>query len=121
MTMIGDNVRRLRRPESAHASPGRRWKTKWPGEIDSSGGRVPCTVTDISSWGAQVSLEAVPGAEERVTINLDCIGAIPARVVWRRANVLGVQFLEQQSWIRRLHARRLDPGTWQVPAGEGRR
>jgi hypothetical protein len=121
MNMISDNVRRLRRPESQLASPGRRWKTKWPGEIDAPCGRIACTVLDISSWGAQVVLDAVPPAQERVTINLDCIGTIPAQVVWRRENVIGVQFLEQQSWIRRLHARRLDPSTWQVSTSESHR
>ena len=29
-----------------------------------------------------------------------------------------LQFLEQQSWIRRLHAQRLDPATWPPAANE---
>jgi PilZ domain-containing protein len=110
--MLFDNIRRLRRPESNHAAPGRRWKTNWPAEITSPAGRIPCTVLDISSWGAQLQLDRLPEERDRVWLVVDGIGTIAAQVVWQRDNIIGVQFVEQQGWIRRLHAQRLDPATW---------
>jgi hypothetical protein len=119
MSMLGDNIRRLRRPETADAAPGRRWKTNWPAELVSPAGRVPCTVLDISSWGAQLRFDGtvVAAAKSRVWLNIECVGTIGADIVWRRDNVLGLQFLEQQAWIRRMHTHRLDPTTWHPAAG----
>ena len=110
--MLFDNIRRLRRPESDHAAPGRRWKTNWPAEITSPAGRIACTVLDISSWGAQLRFDSVPEERERVWLVIEGIGTIAANVIWLRDGTMGVQFIEQQSWIRRLHSQRLDPATW---------
>ncbi len=115
--MLSDNIRRLRRPEGADAAPGRRWKTNWPAELVSAAGRIPCTVLDISSWGAQLRLDGAVAMEGRVWLNIECVGTIGADIVWRRDNALGVQFVEQQAWIRRLHTQRLDPTSWHAAAG----
>ena len=112
-----DNIRRLRRPESDGSAPGRRWKTNWPAELSSSQGSTRCVVLDISSWGAQLRLEAPAPAAEQVWLAIDNIGTIAAEIVWRNETMLGVQFLEQQAWIRRLYAQRLDPATWSPLAG----
>ena len=108
-----DNIRRLRRPEGALSSPGRRWKANWPAELKFHDNRVPCTVLDISSWGAQMEVDATPDEQSRVWLVIDTVGPIAAAVVWRRDQRIGVQFDEQQLWIRRLHLLRLDPDTWQ--------
>jgi hypothetical protein len=113
-----DNIRRLRRPESVLAAPGRRWKTNWPAELVLSSGRLPCIVVDISSWGAQLRVTAQLAERERVWLNLETIGTVAAAVIWQRDGSVGVQFLEQQSWIRRLHAQRLDPATWPPAASD---
>lgn len=115
--MSSENVRRLRRPEAAEAAPGRRWKTNWPAELVSPAGRVGCTVLDISSWGARVRVDGAVAGAGRVWLNIECIGTIGADVVWQREQTMGVQFLEQQAWIRRLHTHRLDPSTWHPAAG----
>jgi len=112
-----DNIRRLRRPEVEQAAPGRRWKTNWPAELVQTGGRIACIVTNISSWGAQVRIDTLPAEQERVWLNLETVGTIAAEIVWRREDRVGLQFLKQQEWIRRLHAQRLDPATWSPPAG----
>jgi PilZ domain len=106
------NIRRLRRPEIDHAAPGRRWKTNWPAELSTPKGRAPCIVLDISSWGARLNVEASVELPDRVFLVIDTVGAIAAEVVWRQADTLGLQFAEQQPWIRRLHAQQLDPATW---------
>jgi hypothetical protein len=110
--MQGGNIRPLRRPESDLAAPGRRWKTDWPAQLSWVAQHSSCTVLNISSWGAQLRLEHSPDPGERVRLTIDGIGSIPAKVVWRRGDTAGVQFLEQQTWIRRLHTQRLDPATW---------
>jgi hypothetical protein len=115
--MPSENIRRLRRPEAGDATPGRRWKTNWPAELACSAGRIACTVLDISSWGAQLRIDGPANVQGRVWLNVECVGTIGADIVWQRDNTIGVQFLEQQGWIRRLHAQRLDPVTWQPAAG----
>ena len=112
------NIRRLRRPENDGSAPGRRWKTEWPAELSSPEGRVRCTVLDISSWGARLSLDAAATVPDRVWLVIDSIGTVAGEIVWRRDNTIGLQFVEQQAWIRRLHARRLDPRTWPAAAGD---
>jgi hypothetical protein len=108
-----DNIRRLRRPEGALSSPGRRWKANWPAELKVDDRCVPCTVLDISSWGAQMEMDVAPEENSRVSLVIDTVGAITGAVVWRRDRRIGMQFDEQQLWIRRLHMLRLDPDTWQ--------
>jgi hypothetical protein len=115
--MFDDNVRRLRRPESDQAAPGRRWKTNWPAELAVPQGRIACTVFDISSWGARLGVETKARLPDQVSLIIDNIGTIAAKVVWQQADSLGLQFTEQQPWIRRLHAQHLDPTTWPSTAG----
>lgn len=112
-----DNIRRLRRPENDGSAPGRRWKTDWPAELSSPQGRARCIVLDVSSWGARLSLDAGIVLPDRVWLIIDGVGTVAAEIVWRRDSTIGLQFLEQQAWIRRLHARRLDPSTWSSAAG----
>lgn len=116
--MLRDNIRRLRRPDKDDAAPGRRWKTNWPAEIRLSTERVGCVVLDISSWGAQLQLDVPLEEEIHLSLVIENIGSIAARVMWRRERMIGVQFVEQQAWIRRLHAQRLDPATWSTPGQE---
>ncbi len=111
-----ENIRRLRRPESDQGAPGRRWKTNWPAELSSPQARIRCMVLDISSWGARLSLEVPAGLPDQVWLTIDSVGTIAAQIVWRRDDSMGLQFLEQQPWIRRLHAQRLDPTTWSPAA-----
>ena len=103
------------------SAPGRRWKTDWPAELSAAQGKFRCRVLDISSWGAQLKLETPASLPERVWLCIDDIGTIAAEVVWRRDTAVGLQFLEQQEWIRRLHAQRLDPATWAPATGSGQR
>jgi hypothetical protein len=116
--LLPDNIRRLRRPESELAAPGRRWKTNWPAELVAASGRLPCIVVDISSWGAQLRIATLPAEHERVWLNLETVGTVAASVAWQRDGTVGLQFLEQQGWIRRLHAQRLDPATWPPAASD---
>lgn len=117
-TAMEPNIRRLRRPDSDGSAPGRRWKTDWPAELSTPQGRQRCTVLDISSWGARLRLDTEAALPERVWLVIDSVGAIAAELVWRRHDTLGLQFLEQQAWIRRLYARRLDPLGWPSAGGK---
>jgi hypothetical protein len=112
--MSGDTIRRLRRPEASEEAPGRRWKTNWPAELSSPQARARCVVLDISSWGARVSLDTAVDLSGRVWLTIEGIGTIAAQIAWRRDEAVGLQFLEQQAWIRRLHTRQLDPTTWRA-------
>lgn len=111
------NIRRLRRPESDGSAPGKRWKTDWPAELSTPEGRRSCIVLDISSWGARLRIDSGTEVPDRVWLLIDSVDAIAAELIWRRDDTLGLQFLEQQAWIRRLYARRLDPLAWPSAGG----
>jgi hypothetical protein len=109
MSMLpSNNIRQLRRPETAGGAPaGRRLRTDWPAELTSPDGRIVCTVLDVSSRGARLSLREGPPEGVRVWLVVETIGSIAAQVIWRRDNQIGIQFTELQSWIGRLQAQQV--------------
>lgn len=100
-----NNIRQLRRPETmGGGTASRRLRTDWPAELRTSDGRLPCTVVDVSSRGARLSLHQAPAEGTRVWLMVETIGNIAAQVIWQRDGQIGIQFTELQSWIGRLQA-----------------
>ncbi len=108
-TLPPSNIRHLRRlePVAGGTPAGRRLQTDWPAELNCPDGRLPCTVLDVSSRGARLSLHNGPAEGMRVWLVVETIGSIAAQVIWRRANQIGIQFTEMQSWIGRLQAQQI--------------
>jgi len=113
-----DNVRRIRRPAHEPASPGRRLRANWPAEMRYGGTRIPCHVIDISIGGAKLKVVGVlPDNSTRVWLVVGAIGPIAAEPVWRKREMLGLRFLQDQPEIARLQMRRFDAAAWlEIPA-----
>lgn len=107
------NIRRIRRPAHNPVSPGRRLRANWPAEMRFGGTRIPCHVLDISTGGAKLKLVGVlPNDLSRVWLIAGTIGPIAAEPVWRKREMLGLRFLQEQPEIARMQTRRFDATAW---------
>ena len=106
------NVRRLRRPLKNSASAGRRLKVEWPAEIKCGAAKLPCTIIDISSDGAQLLIAGVPPVGRKIWLVLEKAAPIPATAVWQQDGRLGLRFLREQPWLYRLEEKRFDASAW---------
>jgi hypothetical protein len=52
-----------------------------------------CVVRDISASGARVMLERLIADPEHCVLDIDGVGLFPSKIVWRRANEAGLEFL----------------------------
>lgn len=52
-----------------------------------------CIVRDISASGARVMLERLIADQERCVLDIDGVGLFPSKIVWRRDNEAGLEFL----------------------------
>ncbi|MBV9077225.1 MAG: PilZ domain-containing protein [Methylobacteriaceae bacterium] len=81
-----------------------------------------CTVRDLSSLGARVEFSGAVVLPARVSFAIDSRQLhVEARVAWRRAEALGLAFLEpwdDATWMQRADGN--VPSTWgRRPPGEG--
>jgi hypothetical protein len=106
------NVRYLRRPANHAAPASRRIQVNWPAEVRCGDKRLPCTIIDISSAGAQIQTDRLPDQTGRLWLVLDRAGPIPAVLAWRRNGRLGLRFLREQHWLHGLGAKRFDASAW---------
>ncbi|HVM79914.1 MAG TPA: PilZ domain-containing protein [Stellaceae bacterium] len=96
------NIRPLRRPSESHAAYERRWKMIWSAELQVAEAQIPCALVDLSVSGAAISMVEGLADADRVSLIIKKCQPISARVVWRRADRVGLFFLERQPWILRL-------------------
>jgi hypothetical protein len=106
------NVRRLRRSATKSESPLRRLRANWPGELRVKGARVPCSIVDISSTGANLKIDHVPDGDVAVWLVVENMAPIQAETAWRSKQHLGVRFIEEQKWVGEVSQRRFDPAAW---------
>ena len=109
--MTAPNIRPLRRPMH-NAAAGRRLKVEWAAELKIGATRVPCTVIDVSSAGAQLQVGEAPPAGRKLWLMLPNAAPIPAALAWRQDGRVGVRFLREQGWLDRQEARRFDAASW---------
>jgi len=105
------NIRHLRRP-THNAAVSRRLKVDWAAELKIDATRIPCTVLDISSAGAQLRIDEAPPAGRKLWLMLPNAAPIPAALAWREEGRVGVRFLREQNWLNRQEARRFDAASW---------
>jgi hypothetical protein len=85
-TTDGQNGRNRRRHERATAL--------YSGSLHHDGvSAADCVVRDISAGGARVMLERLIAAPEHCVLDIDGVGLFPSKIVWRRDNEAGLQFL----------------------------
>ena len=53
---------------------------------------ISCLVRNLSEHGAMLKVESVIGIPDEIILGLEDGAKKPARVVWRRANELGITF-----------------------------
>jgi hypothetical protein len=70
-------------------------RAKFAGLIGTSAAqRVPCTVQDISSTGARVTVRSSTTVPDNFTLQIPHVSATHmSEVVWRRGSELGVRFV----------------------------
>jgi PilZ domain len=106
------NVRHLRRPMHNAAGAARRMTVEWAAELKHGDAVVPCTVVDVSSAGAQLSIAEPPPPSRVVWLMLPKTAPIPATLAWRSEGRVGLRFLREQHWLHRQEAKRFDAAEW---------
>jgi hypothetical protein len=61
--------------------------------------RHACTVIDISSGGAQITITDRVTPLTSGTLRLDPIGSLLCRVVWVQQDRVGLRFLHDAGWV----------------------
>lgn len=71
-----------------------RHRTLKGGLIHFNDGRstVTCLVRNLSEHGALLKVESIIGIPDQIILGLEHGARMPAKVVWRRANELGITF-----------------------------
>ena len=116
--MHSGSVRQLRRPITSNVAPGQRWNTKWPAKLQTGAAQTPCTVVNVSVAGARLRVDHAPDKGSIVLLFIGNAEAIVARVVWRRDDMVGLCFAEDQPWIldvvptAKIGQRSLPTGRW---------
>ena len=100
--MTSDNVRPLRRPFGALLPSGRRWKADWPAHLEWAERREPCTILDISGWGARVRATVLPEISDHVRLVIENVCDVEAEIAWRRDGDAGLRFHHVQRWVADL-------------------
>jgi hypothetical protein len=87
-------------PETADDENGRnrrrhaRAPSLYSGSLHQDGtSAADCIVRDISASGARVVLERLIADQERCVLDVDDVGLFPSKIVWRRGNEVGLEFL----------------------------
>ena len=108
---LGSNVRILRRQAKAKVASNGRLRVNLPAAIVTSADRTQCTVINISPAGACL---AAGNVEDTVPLWLivDRKRPIPATIVWRKRDCVGLRFRTPQSWVDDASEQRFDPAAW---------
>jgi hypothetical protein len=101
----------LRRQSSAKLSAGRRLRVNWRAKITAGTSRTECTVINISHTGACLSLGNVTD-NVPLWLTVDRKSPIPATIVWRKRDCVGLRFRKEQTWVDDTSDQRFDPAAW---------
>jgi hypothetical protein len=101
------------------ASNGR-LRVNLPASIVTGADRIECMVTNISSAGACLALGNIKDAVP-LWLVVDRKRPIPATIVWRKRDSVGVRFRTHQNWVDEVSEERFDPSAWlrETPLGSG--
>lgn len=61
-----------------------------------------CDILDVSANGAQIRTAKPLGQTTWVTLGIDRVGKIHAQVVWRKDNLVGLQFAADPRYMTRM-------------------
>ena len=104
------NIRPLRRPASVIG--GQRRPANMPARIKIGSTRTTCTVKDVSSSGACLTLDDVMAEDVSIWLIIGNLPPIQATAAWRKSNRIGLRFHQDQQWLEQDHKDRFDPTAW---------
>lgn len=87
--------------KETYAEPRRtvRKRVLWAATLKGEEGSCDCVVVDLSLGGAKLLLSMTITEGQKVALTLGRFGTFNGEVVWRRADALGVRFLDDPERI----------------------
>mgnify|MGYP001240079539 CR=1 FL=1 len=70
----------------------RRWNVMWPATLKLDGRDYPCTILDLSEFGARIEAHGVQYAPVRVELSSERFGALAGYFRWAQGAYAGLQF-----------------------------
>jgi hypothetical protein len=77
------------RPDRRHV---RRWNVMWPATLVCEGKEYPCTILDLSEFGARIEARGIAYGPSLVKLQSERFGSIDGRVQWARGTAAGLRF-----------------------------
>lgn len=70
----------------------RRWHVMWPATLAIEGRDYPCTILDLSEFGARIVARGIQFGPSLAELQAECFGCLVARVQWARGTEAGLRF-----------------------------
>ena len=70
----------------------RRWNVMWPATLTIEGRDYPCTILDLSEFGARIQARGVPFGPSLAELQADRFDSLAARIQWARGAEAGLRF-----------------------------
>lgn len=70
----------------------RRWNVMWPATITIEGRDYPCTILDLSEFGARIEARGVQFGPSLAELQAERFGYLAARIQWARGAEAGLRF-----------------------------
>jgi len=87
----------------------RRWNVMWPATLTIEGRDHPCTILDVSEFGARIEAHGVQFGPSLAELQAACFGGLAARIQWARGAEAGLRFETAPEDVKRI-LRPLVPG-----------
>lgn len=70
----------------------RRWNVMWPATLTIEGRHHPCTILDLSEFGARIEARGLQFGPSLAELQAECFGSLVARIQWARGAEAGLRF-----------------------------
>lgn len=70
----------------------RRWNVMWPATLAIEGRDYPCTIRDLSEFGARIEARGVQFGPSLAELQSERFGCLAARIQWARGAEAGLRF-----------------------------
>jgi hypothetical protein len=70
----------------------RRWNVMWPATLTIEGRDHPCTILDLSEFGARIEARGVQFGPSLAELHAERFGCLAARIQWARGAEAGLRF-----------------------------
>lgn len=80
----------------------RRWNVLWPASVTIEGRDYPCTILDLSEFGARIEAHGVPFGPVLATLQSERFGSLDGRIHWSRGVRAGLSFVATPEAVMQL-------------------